>query len=210
MDRSERDALVADARATPLAMVGHVGTRQALSCLAGVLARVAEALPVEEEKPQPTEACEEACEQAAALGEPCEHAEPDFAAMAEELCQLVTLSSWIPNAAPIAATWLRANAHRFTAPAPAVVRDEAWHKVLAVIQEHLGVHWAAVIQLELVGLLRSTFAAAPAFDVKVMADAITDKLYGHHRYDELHIQALSLRNVVLAVAREMGLGKGGA
>jgi hypothetical protein len=126
--------------------------------------------------------------------------EPDFAAMAEEIWR----KRWAHGPADngkasfvvACVDVLRANAHRFAAPAPAVVRDEAWWT------ETMLKLWASIGDgidaFERV--LRARFAAAPAFDVEALIDKCS------RRWST----AASWPDLIRAVAREMGLGKGGA
>jgi hypothetical protein len=124
--------------------------------------------------------------------------EPDFAAMAEEIWR----KRWAHGPADngkasfvvACVDVLRANAHRFAAPAPAVVRDEAWWMSVVRRVEDAGT-WESGADI-----LRSTFAAESAFDVEAFAKRCREQMGNYPTITEL----------IRAVAREMGLGKGGA
>jgi hypothetical protein len=234
-------------------------------------------VPVEEEKPVGpnypaheerawNEAWEKKCRRERGVAP-----EPDFAAMAEEIWR----KRWAHGPADngkasfvvACVDVLRANAHRFAAPAPAVVRDEAWwtetmlklwpsigdgvdafERVLrarfaaapapAVVREYSDLDaakmqigtalvnaqacrelWnnkqdhsltfreglnavvsACVHATENIDRLIRTFAAESAFDVEALIDKCS------RRWST----AASWPDLIRAVAREMGLGKGGA
>jgi hypothetical protein len=133
-----------------------------------------------------------ACERRGSHLEPAAaSAEPDFAAMGRELADGWQCHEWLGL---YAERWLRANAHRFAAPAPAVVRDEAWWLSVVRRVEDAGT-WESGADI-----LRSTFAAESAFDVEALIDKCS------RRWST----AASWPDLIRAVAREMGLGKGGA
>jgi hypothetical protein len=127
--------------------------------------------------------------------------EPDFAAMAHEQ---YSWSASLDNAGSMLegmGHWLRANAHRFAAPAPApaVVRDEAWWLAKAEsLREHIRLeNWLSIGGMA--GWLRSTFAAAPAFDVEALAIKAETMWMDP-------TSPLTIRECIRVVAREMGLG----
>jgi hypothetical protein len=153
-----------------------------------------------EGKCQPDNRCL-ACERRGSHLEPAPaSAELDFAAMAGKFTDdLSRAMAKTPDLVmqPFVENWLRANAHRFAAPAPAVVRDEAWWT------ETMLKLWASigdgVDAFERV--LRARFAAAPAFDVETLISR-AETIWRD--------RSMSWRDAVRAVARDMGLGKGGA
>jgi hypothetical protein len=147
-------------------------------------------------------------------------AEPDFAAMAEEIWH----KRWAHGPADngkesfmvACVDVLRANAHRFDTPAPAVVRDEAWWWRQAELLLKRLDDWRHTTDPKLTSrafmadLLRSTFAAELAFDVETFIKKFATWMAVRHGWSVTSANTLAVCDVLRAVAREMGLGKGGA